>query len=287
MRFDPAHPEQPSSLRVPYACYTLEALSIDPQGQALMSGVGCESVFAYDSTRAVWRELMVPGLLSPRGIAALPGETWIAYDSGSVARIPGDVWSVETAVSLATDAHAPYETVALSVDADGQLWAISTQGGPDGVGLATRFDPVAGEVTAQVPLDRGPRGSGDMSGYASGGEYAREGSATHVFLGCGHEDHEQMSATLSVTHWRRLHVASRYGEAASVVVAIRHAASDDALADVPFTMLGEVPRDGDAFDLDLPDGGALEVQLTLLSPAALGAPRVQRVGIEWDCPGPD
>jgi hypothetical protein len=274
---------------VPFACYTLEALSIAADGQLLLSGFGCERVFSYEPTRNVWRTLTVPGLLSPRGIVALPESSWLAYDSGQIAQVRRAPLAVDAAQPLASNVWTPFETVALSADGDGQVWAISTQGGPNGVGLATRFDPERKQVTAQVPVGLGPRASGDFTGYASGGEFAALGSATRVFRGCGHEtrDQDQDVGSLAATRWLRLHVAASIGSGANVVVSVRRADDDGALAGVAFRRLGELPQDGDVYGLDVSPGGVLEVQLELRSPVAIGAPRIARVGVEWACPGPD
>jgi hypothetical protein len=181
----------------------------------------------------------------------------------------------------------PFETFALSADGLGQLWAISTQGGPNGVGLATRFDPSAGKVTAQVPVGRGPRAGGDLSGSASGGEFAPSGRATHVFAGCGREGRATDAVSQGETQWLNLRVVALFGAGAKVSVSVRHAESAGQLPDAMFKTVGELPRDASPFALRLPDGGAIEVALDLEARYAIGAPRVSRVGVEWRCPGPE
>jgi hypothetical protein len=251
----------------------------------LLSGFGCENLFSYDTLRDTWHTADVPDLLSPRGIASPAAGSWVVFESGKIASLSREPLEIVERYSLAQD-FTPYESVALSADGLGRLWAISTQGGPDGVGLATRFDPLQAKVTAQIPVGAGPRGSGDLSGYASGGAYAREGTLSHVFGGCGREARDT-SGLEAGTHWLRLHVASITGFGASVEVAARHASDEAGLADAAYLQLGTLPAAGDVFALAFPDGGVVEVQLRLRSPAALGAPRVARVGLEWSCPGPD
>lgn len=275
----------PRTRPVPFACYSLEALSIEAAGRVLLSGFGCENLFSYDTLRDTWHTADVPDLLSPRGIASPAAGSWVVFESGKIASLSREPLEIVERYSLAQD-FTPYESVALSADGLGRLWAISTQGGPDGVGLATRFDPEQAKVTAQVPVGAGPRGSGDLSGYASGGAYAREGTLSHVFGGCGREARDT-SGLEAGTHWLRLHVASITGFGASVEVAARHASDEAGLADAAYLQLGTLPAAGDVFALAFPDGGVVEVQLRLRSPAALGAPRVARVGLEWSCPGPD
>lgn len=286
LRFDPLAPEAGEPLLVPFACYNLDALSLDEHGRLLLSGFGCERVYAYDPQRDQWRSAPMPDLLTPRGVVAVSGERWVAYSSGQIARLGSESLSPQPAQSLAADGLTPFETFALSADGFGQLWAVSTQGGPSGVGLATRFDRATGMVSAQVPIGVGPRAGGDLSGSASGGDFARMGRATHVFGGCGREGKLE-AVSLGQTRWLNLRVDARLGAGAKVSISLRHAASIEALPDESFNMLGELPRDASPFALQLPDGGAIEVALELESRHALGAPRIARVGVEWRCPGPE
>lgn len=278
--------KKPRTQPVPFACYSLESFSIDALGRMLLGGFGCENVFSYDPVRDLWRTASVPDLLSPRGIASPAAGSWLAYQSGQIARLIREPQlQLSGSYSLA-QIFDPFETIALSADQRGRLWAISTQGGPAGVGLATRFDPEEERVSAQVPVGRGPRGTGDLTGAASGGAYAREGIATHVFGGCGREG-RQVDVADGGTRWLRLHVTSVIGPGASVEIAARHAGEQGELGGSAFIQLGKLPSASDVFDLAFADGGVVEVQLRLLSPGALGAPRIVRVGIEWDCPGPE
>jgi streptogramin lyase len=288
LRFDPLAPDAGSVMLVPYACYSLDALSVDAHGRLLLSGAGCERVFSYDPQRAQWRSVQTTDLLSPRGVAALfSGGTWVTYSSGQIARLAPESLQPQAANSLAADGLAPFETFALSADGLGQLWAISTQGGPEGVGLATRFDPATRQVSAQVPVGRGPRAGGDLSGSASGGEFERSGRATHVFGGCGREVRETDAVSQGETQWLNLRVVALFGAGAKVSVSVRHAQRIEQLPDAIYKALGELPRDASPFALSLPEGGAIEVALDLESSHAIGAPRVARVGVEWRCPGPE
>jgi hypothetical protein len=287
-RIDPGTDPAAVTIRaVPFACYALEALSIDVRGQLMLSGFGCESVLTYDPQRDSFRQLPVPDLLSPRGVVALPSASWVAYTSGQIGRVGRDPLSIGNAYPLAALDATPFETIALSADSLGQVWAISTQGGPNGRGLATRFDPEQRTVTAQVPVGAGPRGGGDLTGFALAGDFVAEGQATHLFRGCGQDAQAKDLASQAHTRWRNLHIASVLGAAASIEVAMRHASDEAALSAQPFRVLGVVPTNPAPFALDLPDGGMVEVRLTLRSPGAIGAPRVARIGVEWNCPGPD
>jgi streptogramin lyase len=286
LRFDPVDPAASAVLLVPYPCYSLDALSLDARGRLLLSGFGCERVFGYDPQRSQWRTAQMPDLLTPRGVVAGAEESWVGFSSGELARLARESLQPAAASPLDTPGFSPFETFALSADGFGQLWAISTQGGPDGVGLATRFDPKAGRVSAQVPLGKGPRAGGDLTGSASGGEFARVGRASHVFAGCGREGRETDAVSQAQTEWLNLRVTALLGAGARVVISVRHAESIEALADTSYEQLSELPRDTGPFALQLPAGGAIEVMLDLESNDAIGAPRVARVGVEWRCPGP-
>jgi hypothetical protein len=84
-----------------------------------------------------------------------------------------------------------------------------------------------------------------------------------------------------------VHLAVDYGAAGSVEVSVRQAADEASLDAASFVSLGVAPGDALPFALDLPQGGVVEVQLTLRTSARDGAPRVTRVGLEWACNGPD
>ena len=289
LRFDPTTPDAYTSVLVPFACYALEGLSIDPHGQLLLSGVGCESMLSFEPRRNQWRRYNTPDLLTPRGVLALASIGFVGYTSGQVARMERarEPYTIGMANSLRSQLGTPFEIAALTADGVGNVWAISTQGGPAGVGLATRLDPESLQVTAQVALGKGPRAGGDFSGLGSGGEFAHDGSTTHVFGGCGREGRETDHSAEAYTQWKRLRVAALSGAGAKVTVSVRRADNEAQLPAADFTRLGELPTGGPVFPLQLPAGGVLEVKLELESAAAIGAPRVTRVGIEWDCPGPD
>lgn len=286
LRFEPLDPQASESLLVPYACFGLDALSLDVHGRLLLSGAGCERLFSFDPRRAQWRSALMPDLLSPRGVVAGVAGSWVGYSSGQIARVAPESLQPSAASPLSSQGFMPFETFALSADGLGQLWAISTQGGPGGVGVATRFDPKEDRVSAQVPLGRGPRAGGEGSS-ASAGEFARAGRTSHVFAGCGREGRETGAVSQAQTEWLNLRVVTLLGAGAKVVVSVRHAASVEALSDAAYRELAELPRDTAPFPLQLPAGGALEVALDLESQHAIGAPRVARIGVEWSCPGPE
>jgi hypothetical protein len=281
-RVDPlTDPPQVDVLRTQLACYTLESVCADRDGQLLFAGFGCESVARYDPHSEQWSEVRVTELLSPRGIAFARNVPWVVFTSGQLAELAREPLAVGPASDLSSDGVTPFESVAVAADSEERLWVVSTQGGADGRGLVTRYDPAAGKVTAQVAVGLGPRAGGDLTGLSLGEEFVREASVSHVFDGsCA------QAGVGSGTRWRALHVVAEVGPGGSVQVEARWAEDADSLAATGFKTLGAFP-DADSFPLYFPEGGAIEVRLSLRSAQAIGAPRVQRVGIEWACTGPD
>ena len=105
-----------------------------------------------------------------------------------------------------------------------------------------------------------------------------EGAASHVFSGCAE----------GMTLWGAVHVAADPGSGGRIELDVRHAESEAALAGASFSPLGAIPGDpSPPFALAVPDGGVLEIRARLTVAGRIGAPRLERVGVEWDCPGPD
>ena len=282
-RVDPlGTPPEVELLAVELACYTLEGLALEPDGSLLFPGFGCENVAAFDPQSARWRDVRVPGLFSPRGIAITAAAPWVVYTSGQLARVDREPLVVSQAYELGAADLVPFESVAVAADSFGQLWVVSTQGGPEGRGLATRFDPTSTLVTAQVVVGLGPRGGGDLTGLALGSEFVREAAVDHIFEGSCDADEAMSSGTL----WKALHLDAEVGVGGTVELAVRWADSRENLGAREFSLVGRFPMDGESFPLQLPDGGVLEVRVTLRSSYATGAPRIRRVGAEWACAGP-
>ena len=269
------------------ACYALEALAVDYDGKLLLTGFSCENVIAFDPTTERWQQVMTSRVLTTRGVALSSEAAWVAHTAGSLSRVERDPLSIVDTFSLADEMREPVESIGVAVDGDDQVWVVSTLGGAAGQGVATRFDPTRGEVTAQVDVGLGPRGQGDLTGGKLVAEFAPEATTSHVFVGCQQESTApDVEPTPLATEWRAVHLHWSAGVDSSVVVEARHAEDRDSLAG-PFATLGSVPQDDPPLALDVPTGGVLELRLTLRSAQRIGAPRVGQVGVEWRCPGPD
>jgi streptogramin lyase len=281
-RVDPlTEPPAVRILQTELACYTLESICADPDGQLMFAGFGCESVARYDPRTDHWSDVRVPDLLSPRGVALTSRAPWVVYTSGRLAEVARDPLSVGEANDLASDGVMPFESVAVAADSGERLWIVSTQGGTQGRGLATRFDPTVGKATAQVSVGVGPRGGGDLTGLALGEEFVREASIDHIFAGSCAD-----AGVGTATRWKALHLVAEVGAGGSVQVEVRWAEDADGLAASGFMTVGSFPEAA-AFPLNVPQDGVIEVRLTLRSAQAIGAPRIERVGAEWVCAGPD
>jgi streptogramin lyase len=276
-RIDP-RTESVELLEVPLPCFLLYGLAADAAGRLLLTGFSCDRLITYDPALERWDTRMAPR--SPRGVTFDPthGHFWVAHTAGRLSRVELDPLRVRESFALDTLEIRPVETIGVSVDARDRVWTISSHGGGDGAGVATRFDPEAGEVTAQVPVGDAPHVQGDLTGARVRYGLVPEASVTEVFEGCGAE---------LATRWLRVHVAADPGARGRVIVEARHAASEAGLRDAPWTRLGVVPDEPAPWPLDVPEGGALELRVTLEVDGRVGAPRLRRVGVEWQCPGPD
>jgi streptogramin lyase len=263
-------------------CYVLEAIASDDQGMLSLTGAECESVTRYDPVRDVFRQLEMPGVLDARGIATAGDDSWLTHTAGKLTRVQHAPFALGSSYSLGSEGLQPFDSSAVSLDGSGRLWIASSLGGPDGTGLLTRFDIERGAVTAQAPLGTLPRPEGDMTGARRFSKIEPEGEARHVFTGC-----MQSGASEVATLWRALHLDAVVGSDSSVEALVRRAPSVVQLEDEPFASVGTLPNDVAPFPLELPEGGAVEVQLILRSSSHHGGPRVARVGLEWRCPGPD
>jgi streptogramin lyase len=274
-------------IEAPLRCYELEALASDQAGRLTLTGFACEDVLFYDPPRDRWRSVKTEGVLDARGVTVLGERSWVAHTGGMLSRARRDPPAIEATFSLASEGLAPLESIATGADSLGMVWVVSSQGGPGGAGLATRFDPELEQVTAQVPVGMAPRAQGDITGDRRFGTFVPEASTSHVFEGCGLVRRGDAGRLALPTDWKRLQLAATYGPGASVLVEARHAVDQDALADAPFQVIATAPADEPPYELPFEEGGVIEVRLTLRVAGRLGAPRVARVGVEWACAGPD
>jgi streptogramin lyase len=275
-------------IEAPLRCYELESIASDADGVLTLTGFACEDVIVYDPRRELWQHEKTPGVLDTRGVAVLGEHSWIVHSAGRISRVQRDPLALDATFALATEQASPFESIAIGADSMGQLWIVSSMGGPAGNGVLSRFDPEAENVTAQVPLGRLPRAQGDITGDRRISVFAPEASAAHVFDGCGVQRAPSGGAPGGQpTDWRRLHVGWSGAEGASVLIDARHAAERDALDGAEWLALGTLPEQEPPFALPFPTGGVVEVRLTLRVAGRLGAPRVARIGMEWACGGPD
>ncbi|MDH5673444.1 MAG: hypothetical protein OEZ06_14920 [Myxococcales bacterium] len=288
-RIDPAQrPPDIDIIEVPYACYSLEAIASDTQGRLSLSGFSCEQLLRYDPASARFERVEAPGLLTTRGVGVLGGDSWVAHTAGSVSRFQHEPLSHTETFTLASDDLRPIDTLALSTDSRGALWLVSSRGGQSDRGLLTRFDPMAGAASAQLEVGFAPRALGDMTGGRRLGRFAEYGSARHVFEGCQRPELDpKAEVIIEPTRWIALHVTSIGAPEGGILVSARHAGDRDGLERAPWTELGELPGDEPPFALDFETGGLVEVRVELHAARWLGAPRVARIGLQWQCPGPD
>jgi len=273
-------PRVPLVREIPDSCYLAYGLAADRNGRVVMSGFACDRVHVFDAVTERWSTIATPA--SVRGAVVVDGEdaqeAWVAHTEGLVSRVR--VFPLEVLDTFAVQGlgFAPFEAIGVGADSLGHVWVASSQSEEGGLsdGVATRLER-DGEVTGQVAVGLAPHTQGDLTGGKRLGGFVEEGTQTHVFSGCPAE---------AETEWLRLHLVARRGTGGEVELAVRQAA-DEASLSGEFEVVATFPAEGGPYDIDVPDGGVVEVRLTLRTETRDGAPRVERVGIEWTCPGPD
>ncbi len=259
---------------IPFACFLLYGLAIDETGTLLVTGFSCDQVMTYHPRADRWERLET--LPSARGAAISGTEAWVAHTDGRLSRLSLNPLAVQGTVDLFTEGFSPLESIGVGVDTLGSVWVASSQGAPDGLGVATQIRETGEQVIGHLPLGAGPHTQGDLTGAKRLGGFAPEGFSREVFTGCPEDE---------TTRWESIHVDFDPGARGLVTISIRHAANSDALTETDFDPLGVLPTDDAPFPLDVPENGALEVELKLETSARDGAPRIFRVGVEWACIG--
>ncbi len=259
---------EPLIREVPLACFSLYGLAIDTRDRLVLTGFECDQVTVYDPVTDRYQSVSTPP--SVRGAVVRGAFAYVAHTDGRLSEIRLDPLGVAQTFSLAP----ALDSIGVGATERG-IWVASGVGGPGDDGIATRIDPVTGD-SVSVVVGRTPHTQGDLTGAKLLGAFVPEGRASHVFAGC----------LDGATRWRTLHV-SAVGGGGGVTVSARHAESTDRLASTAFMELGEADGPDVVFPLAVPEGGVVEVELVLRADSLDGAPRVRRVGIEWQCPGPD
>ena len=269
-------------VEVPLDCFLLYGLAIDVSGRLALTGFGCDRVTTYEPARQLWQSVATPP--SVRGAVMAVGELsasaesgselWVAHTAAQVTRLRLHPLEVLETIDLAGEGALPIETIGIGLDAQGNVWAASSQSDLD-TGVATRID-VESAVTAQVPVGLGPHTQGDLTGAKRLGGFVEEGAQSHVFAGCG----------FGGTQWLNVHLGASPGATGTILVEARRAENEGQLNGAEFVELGVYPEDPLPYGLDFEEGGVVEVRVTLRTSARDGAPRLERLGLEWTCPGP-
>ncbi|MEM9070902.1 MAG: hypothetical protein AAGE52_20500 [Myxococcota bacterium] len=279
-------PLEPVIREVPLACFLLYGLDADSSGNLLLTGFSCDSVTLYEPELDRWSTIDTPA--SVRGAVVVEDDiideegrpvplAWVAHTDGLASRIRMRPLQLIETVDLTELGTVPFETIGVGADDLGNFWAASSQGGGGRDGVVTRVDRATRAITAQVPVGAAPHTQGDLTGSKRAGGFLPEGVATHVFEGC----------IDGGTAWIRMHIAALVRGGGSVEVRARRADDVAGLASEAFVLLGTLPGEAGPYPLSFDPGGVVEVELTLRSEGRDGAPVVERVGLEWSCPGPD
>ena len=272
-------PAARSLIEVPLSCYLLYGIAADPRGRLVLTGFSCDQLTVHDPLVGTFRTVDTPP--SVRSVTILPaavadgeGEgaprAWVAHTEGLASEIDLDRLRVRQTVELG----GSIETIGAARDGQGRAYFISAQSVPgDPQGLAVRVDPELARADRTIQLGELPHAQGDLSGGRLYGPFVSEGTARRVFLGC--DD--------GTTTWRALHTAHLPGADSEVIIEARHAATVEELDAAAFVPLVTLSEREESTPLDFPFGGVLEIRVVLRAGGRDGAPRLQRVGVEWGC----
>ncbi len=270
-------PLQPVIREVPLACFLLYGLDADDAGNLVLTGFSCDHVTLYEPAADRWSTVPTPE--SVRGVVIVDDDepiAWVAHTDGRASLLSLRPLALLRTLDLAGAGAMPLQSIGVGADSLGFFWAVSSRGGEDGRGVATRVDRTTGAVDAQVTVGLAPHTQGDLTGSKRAGGFVPEGTAAHVFTGCANGG----------TAWQQLHVAAR-ANGGSLTVQARRADRLDELPTASFVTLGTLPDDPPPYPLAFDPGGVVEVRLVLAVTSRDGAPTVERIGLEWSCPGPD
>ncbi len=273
-RVDPSlEPPDVTRIELDADCYETYSLAIDASDRLFLTGFGCDRLWLYEPWRGVFTQTSLPA--SPRGVSLDGSSLWIAHTGGQATEVTLDPLAVRRTIDLDTGMLTPRETIGAATDSLGHAWMISETGGSSGGGIASRIDVATGVVDAHVEVGRAPHPQGDLTGWQRVGVREPEGTARHVFEGCGEFP----------TNWLRLHVHGQLS-GGSIVIRARRAESVSALAGAAWRDVATLPPSASPIDLELEDGGVVEVELTLRTSSHRSAPVLELLGLEWDCGGP-
>lgn len=260
-------------IEAPFSCFLLYSFAIHKDGSLFLSGHQCDQVLRFNPLRGLWNRLTTEA--STRGVTVSGDDVYVSHTEGLLTRFSASPFAIAEVTDLHALGETPIDSIGLSADSEGALWIASGLGGPDSQGFATKVKD--GDVVAHVPVGKTPHTQGDLTGSQLLGGFAPEGRLSRVFQGCGVGER---------TRWERLYLTALPGSNGSVRLEARQAATEAQLGTQAFQEAGVFPTSTGPFELSFPEGGVLEVQLVLTTSARDGAPRVQQVGLEWECPGP-
>lgn len=278
-------PRTPIIRELPLSCYNLYGLAVENDGRIVMTGFDCNDVVLYDVIENRWDVVDTPP--SVRGAVVREtgsgAEAWVAHTDGRISVLDiAPTFALRETFSLAGHERTPLETIGIGIDQDGNVFAASSLGGEEDLGVVTRFDAADHVVERQVTVGFAPHTQGDLTGGKLLAGFVPEASQTRVFTGCG---------SLDPTRWQRVHTVADLGNGGELAIAIRQAEDEAGLAEAEWIEVGLAEGGRDSLELlgptSVPNGGVVELRITLRSASRDGAPRVDQVGVEWLCEGPD
>ena len=162
-------------------------ITVDPDGVVWMAGGESQRLLRYNPKTAQMTQITIGGKGYSRGVAAsTDGYVYVAHHSwdggcgnAAVARWISKVDRTTMAVVASFNLGGLKGTVGLTLDFDGNLWAVNQCSS-----TATKLNPAgAGQILGEFPVGASPYTYSDMAGYALKTVVSPQGTYRKVFAG--------------------------------------------------------------------------------------------------------
>ena len=204
-------------------------IAVDPDGLVWMAGGESSRIVRFNPTNNTMSELTIAGKGYTRGVAAgTDGFVYVAHHSwdggcanASVARWISKINRTTMQVAASFDLGGLKGTVGLTLDFDGNLWAVNQCSS-----TATKLNPTgSGQILGEFPVGASPYTYSDMAGFALKTVVAPQGTYTKTYVGW---------PTL-VTTWKLLYITATTPAGTWVSFRYRTAPTLAALATAPWS----------------------------------------------------
>jgi streptogramin lyase len=273
IRVDPnVDPPEVTSWTPP--CGSLYGITVDMLGKVWIGHYSDHCITRFDPLTNQFSTITQNlGSHCPRGMAgSTDGYMYSGLGcSGSQQIAKVDINTLQVSLVDISPGSTP---IGVALDSNGYVWAVNNS-----TSNATKVNPHTGEKFGPYPVGQGPYTYSDMTGYALQNFTAPQGSYTTTLGGW---------SEIRVK-WESLWVNAEVPAGANIMVEVRTAMTEEALAVTPWQgMFGPFPPDTFPLDLSiLPamDGKYLEVRLWLFSEDKASTPVVKEIQAQFNADG--